>query len=53
MNNKITIDEAVFNEMMKLVYLFVPSDRLTELEQMISQRNKDLEAHIYQKSIAD
>lgn len=43
----ITISEAVFQQIMSLVYLFVPSDRISELERMIDERNSALNECLY------
>lgn len=51
MKNEITIDEQIFQSMMKLIYMFVPKEELSRLEEMIDQRNKKLESYLYQKSI--
>lgn len=50
--DEIKINTNTFNYLMKLVYMFVPADRIAELEEMIDERNKKLEKFLYEKSIS-
>lgn len=47
----ITIDEDLFSEIMKLIYLNCTKEGIANLERMIDKRNKKLEKFLYHQSI--
>lgn len=51
LSGKITIDESVFSEMMKLIYMFVPKEELARMELMIDKRNNKLKSYLYSPSL--